>query len=158
MSTLFRVASSPLRTCVGGSSAGFVCKPTKTTDGTLNLMRWEAAIPGKAGTPWEGGEYKLQLEFPRSYPQDPPVVRFTPALFHPNVYPDGKICLSIIGYAWKPAITLKEILLGVQELLDTPNLESPANGPAYQLKRKSPAQYEKRIREIAKANAPKDQD
>ncbi|KNE63389.1 hypothetical protein AMAG_08522 [Allomyces macrogynus ATCC 38327] len=119
---------------------GFLCKPTKTTDGTLNLMKWEATIPGKTGTPWEG------------------VVRFTPALFHPNVYPDGKICLSIIGYAWKPAITVKEILLGVQELLDTPNLASPANGPAYQLKRKSPVQYEKRIREIAKANAPNDQD
>lgn len=26
---------------------GFVARPTKNNDGTLNLMNWECAIPGK---------------------------------------------------------------------------------------------------------------
>ena len=39
--------------------------------------------------------------------------KFTPALFHPNVYPSGTVCLSILDEekAWKPAITIKQVLL-----------------------------------------------
>ena len=43
---------------------GFYAKPTKANDGTLDLMKWEAGIPGKTGTPWEQGVYKLLLLFP----------------------------------------------------------------------------------------------
>ncbi|GLD75017.1 SUMO-conjugating enzyme UBC9-B isoform X2 [Lates japonicus] len=32
---------------------GFVAVPTKNPDGTMNLMNWECAIPGKKGTLWE---------------------------------------------------------------------------------------------------------
>ena len=35
----------------------------KNTDGTMNMMLWEYAIPGKKGTPWEGGLYKGQIIF-----------------------------------------------------------------------------------------------
>ena len=28
---------------------GFVARPTKNPDGTLNLFNWECAIPGKKG-------------------------------------------------------------------------------------------------------------
>ena len=34
------------------------CRPMKNADGTMNLMLWEYGIPGKKGTPWEGGLYK----------------------------------------------------------------------------------------------------
>ena len=32
----------------------------KNADGTMNLMLWEYGIPGKKGTPWEGGLYKAR--------------------------------------------------------------------------------------------------
>ena len=32
----------------------------KNADGTMNLMLWEYGIPGKKGTPWEGGLYKVR--------------------------------------------------------------------------------------------------
>ena len=35
----------------------------KNADGSMNLMLWEYAIPGKKGTPWEGGLYKGQMIF-----------------------------------------------------------------------------------------------
>jgi ubiquitin-conjugating enzyme E2 I len=35
----------------------------KNPDGTMNLMLWEYAIPGKKGTPWEAGLYKGQMIF-----------------------------------------------------------------------------------------------
>ena len=38
--------------------------------------------------------------------------KFTPALFHPNVYPSGTVCLSILDEEkdWKPAITIKQVM------------------------------------------------
>ena len=39
-------------------------RPMKNADGTMNLMLWEYGIPGKKGTPWEGGLYKANTPFP----------------------------------------------------------------------------------------------
>ena len=61
----------------------------KNADGTMNLMLWEYGIPGKKGTPWEGGLYKGQIIFKDDFPTTPPKVKFVPPLFHPNVYPSG---------------------------------------------------------------------
>jgi len=43
--------------------------------------------------------------------------------------------LSILNEeeAWKPGITIKQILLGVQDLLDSPNPLSPAQEDAYRI-------------------------
>ena len=43
-------------------------------------------------------------------------MKFVPPLFHPNVYPSGTVCLSILDEEkdWRPAITVKQILLGIQ--------------------------------------------
>lgn len=82
--------------------------------------------------------------------------KFTPPLFHPNVYPSGTVCLSILNEeeGWKPAITVKQIALGVQDLLDTPNPESPAQAEAYNLFKKDRAEYERRVKRVVKENAP----
>jgi hypothetical protein len=37
-------------------------------------------------TPWEGGTFKLSMQFSEDYPNKPPVVKFVSKLFHPNVY------------------------------------------------------------------------
>uniref|UniRef100_A0A8B9H0X3 Ubiquitin-conjugating enzyme E2Ia n=1 Tax=Astyanax mexicanus TaxID=7994 RepID=A0A8B9H0X3_ASTMX len=89
---------------------GFVAVPTKNPDGTMNLMNWECAIPGKKGTPWEGGLFKLRMLFKDDYPSSPPKCKFEPPLFHPNVYPSGTVCLSILeeDKDWRPAITIKQ--------------------------------------------------
>ena len=79
-----------------------------------------------------------------------------PPLFHPNVYPSGTICLSILNEDedWRPAITIKQMLLGIQDLLDTPNPNSPAQSDAYQLFVNNKAEYKRRIKEEAAKNAP----
>lgn len=82
--------------------------------------------------------------------------KFNPPLFHPNVYPSGTVCLSILNEeeGWKPAITVKQIALGVQDLLDNPNPESPAQAEAYNLFKKDRTEYERRVRRVVKENAP----
>lgn len=55
--------------------------------------------------------------------------QFKPVLPHPNIYPSGTVCLSILNDEedWKSSITIKQILLGVQKLIkNEPNIESPA--------------------------------
>merc|ERR1712072_9224 len=63
-------------------------------------------------------------------------------LFHPNIYPSGTVCLSILNEDedWKPSITVKQILLGIQDLLDNPNPGSPAQSEPYQMFRVSDMQ------------------
>ncbi|VDP16784.1 unnamed protein product [Soboliphyme baturini] len=114
---------------------GFIAAPSKNPDGTLNLYSWECGIPGRAGTPWEGGLYRLKMLFKDDYPTTPPKCRFDPPLFHPNVFPSGTVCLSILDERkdWRPRITIKQILLGIQDLLNNPNAEDPAQAEAYQV-------------------------
>lgn len=80
--------------------------------------------------------------------------KFVPPLFHPNVYPSGTVCLSILNEeeGWKPAITIKEILLGIQSLLNEPNPESPAQAEAYNLYKRDRPAYERKIRHIVRDN------
>jgi Ubiquitin-conjugating enzyme len=82
--------------------------------------------------------------------------KFVPPLFHPNVYPSGTICLSILNEeeGWRPAITLKQVLIGIQDLLDDPNPLSPAQSEAFTLFQQNKAEYKKRIRQEARKNAP----
>ncbi|XP_051905825.1 SUMO-conjugating enzyme UBC9-like isoform X1 [Hippocampus zosterae] len=135
---------------------GFVAVPTKNPDGTMNLMNWECAIPGKKGTLWEGGLYKLRMLFKDDYPSSPPKCKFEPPIFHPNVYPSGTVCLSILeeDKDWRPAITIKQILLGIQELLNEPNIQDPAQAEAYTIYCQNRMDYEKRVRAQAKKFAP----
>jgi hypothetical protein len=50
-----------------------------------NIMLWQAVIFGPDDTPWEGGTFKLVLEFTEDYPNKAPAVRFLTKMFHPNI-------------------------------------------------------------------------
>jgi ubiquitin-conjugating enzyme E2 I len=55
------------------------------------------------------------MDFSDEFPAKPPKCKFTPLLFHPNIYPSGTVCLSILNEDedWKPNLTVKNILLGI---------------------------------------------
>ena len=42
----------------------------------------------------EGGFFKAIMKFPQDYPNMPPTLKITSDFWHPNVYPDGKVCIS----------------------------------------------------------------
>ncbi|KAJ3021966.1 E2 SUMO-conjugating protein ubc9 [Thoreauomyces humboldtii] len=137
---------------------GFWAKPGKKPDNTLDLAKWAVGIPGKANTSWEGGVYTLTMTFPDDYPQKPPKIQFPPKFFHPNIYPSGTVCLSILDEEkdWKPSITIKQILLGIQDLLDDPNLDSPAQQDAYVMLKRDKQSYIKRVKAQAREYAAKE--
>lgn len=131
---------------------GFVAKPSKNIDGTSNLFEWDCEIPGKDGTLWAGGVYKLKMIFDNNYPDTPPKCRFCPPLFHPNVFVSGTICLSLLtkDKGWRRECTIKDILLGIQTLLTEPNFHDPAQSEAYVVYCMSKALYERRVLDQAK--------
>lgn len=48
-------------------------------------------------TDWEGGFYPVTIHFSEDYPSKPPKCKFPQGFFHPNVYPSGTVCLSILN-------------------------------------------------------------
>ena len=109
---------------------------------------WQAVIFGPDDTPWEGGTFRLLLEFSEDYPNRAPSVKFLSKMFHPNIYGDGKICLDILQNQWSPIYDIAAILTSIQSLLSDPNLQSPANAEAAQLYDRDRRDYNRRVREI----------
>ncbi|KAG8908238.1 Ubiquitin-conjugating enzyme E2 7 [Tulasnella sp. 403] len=118
-----------------------------------NFFEWEALINGPEGTPYEGGVFVAKLTFPTDYPLNPFKMKFDPPLFHPNIYPDGNVCISILhapgddphGYElsserWSPVQSVEKVLL-------KPNLESGANIDCCKLYRENKAEYERIVRQ-----------
>jgi len=105
-----------------------------------NLFQWQVAIFGPPGTLYEGGYFKAIMDFPKDYPFSPPSLRFVSKLWHPNVYENGDVCISILhppaddpqsgelpNERWNPTQNVGAILLSVISLLNEPNTFSPAN-------------------------------
>ncbi|XP_065179073.1 ubiquitin-conjugating enzyme E2 G2-like [Sycon ciliatum] len=119
-----------------------------------NLFEWEAVIVGPEGTAYEDGVFSATLSFPKDYPMEPPKMKFNTRIFHPNVFPDGEVCISILhapgddplGYEshlerWSPVQSVEKILLSVVSMLAEPNIESSANVDASKVYRDDPERY-----------------
>jgi len=128
-----------------------------------NYFVWEALILGPEGTAYEGGVFKTSLSFPKDYPMNPPKMKFVSEVFHPNVYPDGRVCISILhapgddptGYEtskerWSPVQSIEKILLSVMSMLAEPNIESSANVDASKMFRDDLKQYRKKARTLVR--------
>ncbi|XP_009601190.2 ubiquitin-conjugating enzyme E2 2 [Nicotiana tabacum] len=113
-----------------------------------NIMLWNAVIFGPDDTPWDGGTFKLTLQFSEDYPNKPPTVRFVSRMFHPNIYADGSICLDILQNQWSPIYDVAAILTSIQSLLCDPNPNSPANSEAARMFSENKRDYNRRVREV----------
>jgi ubiquitin-conjugating enzyme E2 D/E len=88
-------------------------------------MKWRATITGPEGSPYAGGVFFLDIDFPTDYPFKPPVVKFITPILHPNINASGGICLDILKNNWSAALTVSKLLLSISSLLDEPNPDDP---------------------------------
>jgi len=145
---------------VDGFSAGLV--------DDNNLLEWDIMIIGPPDTLYEGGFFKARLSFPQEYPLLPPKMKFISEMWHPNIYENGEVCISILhapgedqwGYEdaserWLPIHTVETILMSVISLLsqDPPSLDSPANVDAARQVRTDLANYRKKVRRLVRKSA-----
>ena len=90
-----------------------------------DIFKAKALIIGPEDTPYSYGNYFFDLEFPKQYPLYPPKVKFMTlndkVRFNPNLYKNGKVCVSILGTwsgpGWTSCMTLNTVLLSLQSLL-----------------------------------------
>jgi ubiquitin-conjugating enzyme E2 D/E len=90
-----------------------------------DLFNWEATIHGPADSPYEGGVFVLDINFPENYPFKAPRVSFRTRIYHPNINSNGGICLDILKEEWSPALTISKVLLSICSLLTDPNPDDP---------------------------------
>jgi len=86
-----------------------------------------ALISGPMDTPYEGGFFYFVLKCGADYPASPPRARLITTgsggtRFNPNLYKNGKVCLSILGTwpgpGWSPVLSLGSVLISIQSLMN----------------------------------------
>lgn len=105
----------------------------------------KAIITGPPSTPYENGCFLFDIHFPQNYPSQPPHVKLKTTghgrvRFNPNLYEDGKVCLSLLGTwtgaqseVWSPhKSSLLQILVSIQSLIM--NQKPFFNEPGYEIK------------------------
>ncbi len=65
-----------------------------------NIFKWKISMLGPADTPYAGGVFILEANFPDTYPKDGPKIKFLTKIFHCNVFGWG-ICISTLNN-WVP--------------------------------------------------------
>jgi len=123
-----------------------------------DIYRWDVTLMGPKDSPYEGGIFKCKMEFPENFPLYPPTFIFDTKIYHPNVYNDGKVCISILhppgddkwGYEkaeerWRPVHSVNSIILSIISLLSGPNDESPANIDAGKDWRENPKIFQQKV-------------
>jgi len=127
-----------------------------------NLFVWEVLIVGPPGTLLEGGFFKAELKFPEDFPSSPPEMVFLTPMWHPNIYTDGKVCISILhppgvdkyntlesaDERWRPILGVEQILVSVIAMLNEPNISSPANVDAAVQFRDDPKAFRRKVRDL----------
>ena len=101
--------------------AGCCAGPVSDED----MYTWQACIVGPDDSPYANGVFFLNIVFPEKYPFQPPKVHFTTKIYHPNINPQGSICLDILKDQWSPALTIIKCLLSISSLLTDPNPDDP---------------------------------
>merc|ERR1711998_120826 len=118
-----------------------------------NIADIQATLTGPESTPYEGGVFRVKLVLGPDFPQAAPRGYFLTKVFHPNIAPNGDICVNTLKRDWKPDTTLKKILMVIRCLLIEPGPDSALNEEAAVLMQEDFEAYSKRARLMTKVHA-----
>ena len=90
-----------------------------------NIRYLNIKLRGPGDTPYDNGIFKMEMFLPSEYPLVPPKIRFLTKIYHPNIDGLGRICLDVLKDKWTPALQIRTIMLSIQALLSSPNLDDP---------------------------------
>lgn len=63
---------------------------------------------------YKGGSFVFNFSINQSFPHDPPKVKCTQKIYHPNIDLEGNVCLNILREDWKPVLNLNAVIVGMQ--------------------------------------------
>ncbi|KAL1638584.1 NEDD8-conjugating enzyme Ubc12 [Diplodia intermedia] len=79
---------------------------------------------------YKGGRFNFNFAINQNFPHDPPKVKCTQKIYHPNIDLEGNVCLNILREDWKPVLNLNAVIVGLQFLFLEPNASDPLNKEA----------------------------
>lgn len=79
---------------------------------------------------YKGGRFNFSFAINQNFPHDPPKVKCTQKIYHPNIDLEGNVCLNILREDWKPVLNLNAVIVGLQFLFLEPNASDPLNKEA----------------------------
>ena len=93
-----------------------------------DIFHWKLSLIGPMDTPYAGGTFFLTVDFPETYPQTKPEVRFVNIIYHLNVCEsNGHICISTLNN-WKPKTPMVDVISSIFALFYDQNPDSPYSG------------------------------
>ena len=98
-------------------------------DGKDNLLHFLVTIKPDEGY-YKGGKFVFTFNVPGVYPHEPPKVKCTQKVYHPNLDYDGNVCLNILREDWKPVLSISSCIYGLVHLFMDPNPDDPLNKDA----------------------------
>ena len=63
---------------------------------------------------YKGGFFNFSFAINQNFPHDPPKVKCTQTIYHPNIDLEGNVCLNILREDWKPVLNLNAVIVGLQ--------------------------------------------
>lgn len=63
---------------------------------------------------YKGGSFHFNFAINQNFPHDPPKVKCTQKIYHPNIDLEGNVCLNILREDWKPVLNLNAVIVGLQ--------------------------------------------
>jgi len=105
-----------------------------------NLLNFTLTITPDEGM-YRGGSFQFSFLINSNYPHEPPKVKCTQKIYHPNVDVEGNVCLNILREDWKPVLNLNSVMVGLQYLFLEPNADDPLNKEAAEDLRKDRGAY-----------------
>jgi ubiquitin-conjugating enzyme E2 D/E len=124
--------------------------PANCTAGPVSdadFFTWEALIFGPSDSPFQGGVFRLSINFPSDYPFKSPIITFKTKIYHPNINAAGGICLDILKSQWSPALSISKVLLSILSLLTDANPSDPLMPDIAHQYRTNRAAYDEKARE-----------
>lgn len=123
----------------------------KLVDG--NSFHWRAKVIGPPGSPYEAGQFWLDVFLPSDYPFNPPMIRFLTKIYHCNVNDEGQPSHDIWTTDWSPAQTVLTCLRKIVEFMVKPNPDDPMD-PSLALRyRHERVSYDETAREWTRLHA-----
>lgn len=110
-----------------------------------NLFRFSIAVSPADGH-YRGGRFVFAVEVSENYPIDPPKVKCTQRIYHPNIDLDGNVCLNILREDWLPVLLMGAVVLGLNFLFLELNPTDPLNKDAANMLVKNPARFARNVR------------
>lgn len=119
-----------------------------------NIYRWNVTIPGPEDTEYKGGNFILQIVFPKDYPKNIPEFKYKTKIYHVNVDPETGY-INILDHYIANCFSIKKALMTIYSFFYVQLYGSPFDSSKAELYRTNREMFNEKVKEWIKKYASK---